>query len=64
MATLPDIILVGKDDDGSGIGRFQKAFDDLVKLPGLGFPWNLHRLGNAHASCGEARPDVSSSHQA
>lgn len=42
MATLPDIILVGKDDNGSGIGRFQKAFDDLVKLPGLGFPWNLH----------------------
>lgn len=56
MATLPDVILVGKDDDGPGIGCFQETLDDLVKLPGLGFPRNLHGLGNAHASCGEAPP--------
>lgn len=62
MATLPDVILIGKDDDGPGIGCFQEALDDLVKLPGLGFPRNLHRLGNAHASCGEALPVSLSDH--
>lgn len=47
----PDVILIGKDDDGPGVGRLQEAPNDLVKLPWLGLPRYLHRLGNTHAPC-------------
>lgn len=51
----PNVVLIGKHDDGSGIGGLKQSQNELVKLPRLGLPGDLQRLGNAHTTCGERR---------
>lgn len=38
----PDVILVGKDNDHSGIRIFTQSANDLVKFSGSWFPWYFH----------------------
>lgn len=47
---VPYVVLISEHDDGPGIGGLQQAPDDLVKLPRLGLPRDLQRLGNTHTT--------------
>lgn len=51
----PDIVLVGKDDDGPSMGGLQETANDLIELSRLGLPRYLDRLGHAHSPCGRTR---------
>lgn len=46
----PDVVLVGEDNDHSGVWVLTQPADDLVKLPGFGFSGYFHRLGNAQTT--------------
>lgn len=37
-----DVILIGKDDDSSGVAGLHQTLDDLVKLSGHRFTGDLH----------------------
>lgn len=45
---IPYVVLVGEHNDSPGVGRLQQTFDDLIKLPWLGFTRDLQRLGYTH----------------
>lgn len=51
MGVGPYIVLVGKHDDGPGVGRLQQPSDDLVELSNSGLPRDLQGLGDAHPPC-------------
>lgn len=43
----PDIVLIGEDNDDSGIWVLAQPANDLVELSGLGLTGDFHRLGDA-----------------
>lgn len=43
----PDVVLIGEDDDNSGVWVLTQPADDLVELSGLWLTGNFHRLGDA-----------------
>lgn len=47
---LLDVVLVGEDDDSSGVAGLHQTLDDLVKLSGRRLAGDLHRLSNANAA--------------
>lgn len=46
----PDVILVGEDNDHSGVWVLTQPTNDLVKLAGFGLSGYFHRLGNAQTT--------------
>lgn len=46
----PDVVLVGEDNDHSGVGVLTQPADDLVELPWLGLSGYFHRLGNTQVT--------------
>lgn len=46
----PDVVLIGKDNDYSGVWVLTQPADDLVKLSSSWFTWYFHWLGNAQAT--------------
>lgn len=47
----PDVILVGKQNDCTGVRRLQEAEDDSVKLSVRRLPGNPLGLSDAHSTC-------------
>lgn len=43
----PDVILIGEDNDNSGIWVLTQPANDLVELSRLWLTGNFHRLGDA-----------------
>lgn len=46
-AHSPDVVLVGEDNDDSGVWVLTQPADDLVELSGLRLAGDFHRLGDA-----------------
>lgn len=42
-----DVVLVGEDDDSSGVAGLHQTLDNLVKLSSRGLTRDLHRLSDA-----------------
>ena len=53
QAALLDILIVGKKDDGPGVGGVQELLDNFVKVnsPVFAFLGDSHGLGNAEPTC-------------
>lgn len=46
----PDVVLIGEDNDDSGVWVLTQPANDLVELSGLWLTGNFHRLGDAQTS--------------
>lgn len=61
QAALLDILIVGKKDDGPGVGGVQELLDNFVKVNGpvFAFLGDSHGLGNAEPTCSRKESRIS-----
>lgn len=60
---LPDVLVRGEQNHGSGVAGVQQLTDDFVKVGGFVVVGDLQRLSDADSTCGDNNNNVVSGYQ-